>query len=214
MAQAGSDTPIPLKDFGKLTVKIEDDGGFRVKFSIPPQFYQHNTYFRAALVVKVNESFAGSSIWQIRSADNLLFYSSIKHRVFKSTQKITAAEKTKMGVPAHDTCLVNEKCYAIMLEAENAREKEDFRELVADTQSVMSNLVDTIWEILEGKRDIPDKMIFKGLLKGMDLVFQAGTIYIRIMEGESEEDIIVGDLSELIAGWLLSIGVIKTVSKL
>ena len=42
--RAGGDTPIPLKDFGKLTVKIEDDGGFRVKFSIPPQFYQHNTY--------------------------------------------------------------------------------------------------------------------------------------------------------------------------
>ena len=160
------------------------------------------------MVEKVNESFAGSSIWQIRSADNLLFYSSIKHSVFARVGTLSAEDKKAIKLPANAS-LVQEQCAAAAVKVIKEKRNVLTRELNNDIFSTSILLVEGIWDALTENLKELDKefakgaRIVKGHLKAIEVIYTAGKI-ILIGDGKVKEEIVIAEVASLLGAWTVA----------
>ncbi len=159
------------------------------------------------MVEKVNESFAGSSIWQIRSADNLLFYSSIKHSVFARIGNLSAEDKKVIKLPANAS-LVQEQCAVAAVKVIKEKKKVLTRELQNDIASTSMAVAEGIWnDLLENTTELKthfakEARIVTAHFKAMEIIYTSGKIIVS-GDGTVKEEVVVAEVSSFLGAWLI-----------
>ena len=113
---------------------------------------------------------------------------------------------------------ISKRLAAVMIKTKLEKElqdrisKKDKREMLRDTFSSMTEFSEAVWAYYTETenpeyRNITHQKIVRNVFKGIDLLMVAGVIKIRLDDGENKEEVIIGEISSLVAGWAITLGV-------